>query len=122
MDTRWCRGEGDVGGLELCSSIHGVRVLCALTRGTEGDGEREGSGECEGETEREHGRVQIEAAVLAEEVGCALAWCGATVLHGDHAPISTNRWRAMMWVRWEPNWAGYGPIWTLGPKAKLQPT
>ena len=82
--------------LELCSGIHGVRTLCALARGTEGKGEHRGSGESEGETEREHGRIQIEAAVLIEEVGHASAWWAAVVLHGGHAPISTNKWWATM--------------------------
>ena len=97
-------------------------MLYALTHGTKGEGERGGTGESEGETEREHRHVQIEVAVPTEEVGHTSAWLGTAVLHGGHAPISTNMWRATMWARWEPNWASYGPIWTLGPKAKLQTT
>ena len=92
MDTRWRKGEGDAGGLELCSDVHGVR---ALARGTEGEGERGGSGQSEEETEKEHGRVQIKATAPVEEVERASAWWGAAVLHGGHAPISTNRWWAM---------------------------
>jgi len=70
----------------------------------------------------EHRHAQIEVAAPTEEVGRMLVWWGAAVLHGGHTPISTNRWRAMMWARLELNWARYEPIWTLGPKAKLQPT
>ena len=33
--------------------------------------------------------------------------------------ICPSTWREMVWARWELNWASYGPIWTLGPKAKL---
>ena len=94
MDTRWRGGEGDAGGLELCSGVHGIRALYVLARSTEGEGERGGSGDSEGETEREHRRIQIEAAALVEEVGCKSAWWGAAVLHGGHAPISTNKRRA----------------------------
>ena len=111
-----------MGSLELCSDVHGVYALCALTHAIAGEGEHGGSGESEGETEREHGRVQIESTAPAKEVGHVSAWSGAAMLQGGHTPISMNRWRATMLARWELNWADYRPIWTLGPKEKLHPT
>ena len=39
-----------------------------------------------------------------------------------HIDIASSTWRVVKWARWEPNWASYGAIWTLGPKAKLKPT
>ena len=107
METRWHKGEGDVGDLELCFGVHGVH---ALARGTEGKGERGGSGESEGETKREHGHIHIEATASTKEVVRVLAWWGAAVLHGGHTPFSTNMWWATMWARWEPNWDSYRPI------------
>jgi len=72
------RGAGrNGGGLEnergwwLRSSAGGHGV-CALTHGTEGEGERGGSGESEGETETEHGRIQIEVGDDLGKVGAEM--------------------------------------------------
>ena len=49
------------------------------------------------------------------------AMVGHTLMHGRRIGISPSTWRAAKWARWEPNWAGDGPICTLGPKAKFKP-
>jgi len=49
------------------------------------------------------------------------AMVGSALAHGRRVGISPSTLRAAKWARWEPNWAGYGPIWTLGPKTKFKP-
>ena len=65
-----------MGGLVLCSDVHGVLALCTLVHGTEGEREHGGSGESEGETKRELGRVESR-------------W-SAQLTHGCHA-LGTRR-------------------------------
>jgi hypothetical protein len=46
----------------------------------------------------------------------------ARSVHGRRVVISSSTWRATNRAKWAAIWAISGPIWTMGSKAKLQPT
>ena len=62
---------------------------------------------------------------LGRSISRRLRWKrrGVTAsMYDGHVDIASSTWRVVKWVRWETNWASYGQISTLGPKAKLKPT
>jgi hypothetical protein len=42
--------------------------------------------------------------------------------HGGRVGESSSTWWVLNGARWAAIWARSGPIWTMGSKAKLQPT